>query len=542
MPQRAARRGRRSRPWLACPPRARTITPGATNDRRSRHAPSSLASRAGAERGLPGPAGRGSRVGRGRGDRARDAAPGRGGVPEPRGARADGPATPEPRRAAGSGHPVKAEPAGAPKARAGAKTDQPATRGRDAAPDGPRRAPEHRPTTPRPDEHGPPRCPGSPGRAGDGLRYERLPDAPPPLLDGVRARPRPARPRHPGRRRRHRPAERAPARRRPRRQRPDPRPPARRRGLVRRAAGRAPPAPVLALLGRRRAGAARRTGVERRGVAHAARGPRRGRARRARPARLPELVRGAAGAPRAGPRRAAGARLGLARGARTDRRRGEGPRPAAAVGAGRRRPAVVFGGLFATADPAFADLLGSLVPDVAAAPEHPGASSSLSWALAGALAVAHTAAAPTRWDGLGPGRDARGDASNGRCRWSSSTCSSPPSSPSRPPSCSRGDDEVLAEQRPHLLPRTPGKGFWQLLFATVLTLAVISRRRTRRAPLGPARPAPGPRRPRYALPAHPGRGRLRGPPHGPVHGRVRADPPAGSPSSPWNCGSAWWSC
>ncbi|MFH9761451.1 DUF4153 domain-containing protein [Streptomyces anulatus] len=73
---------------------------------------------------------------------------------------------------------------------------------------------------------------------------------------------------------------------------------------------------------------------------------------------------------------------------------------------------VVFGTLFASADAAFAELLGSLTPD-ASVGEGPWRTLLFALGLAGALAAAHAAAAPVRWDGLTvrPGKP------RGRAEW-----------------------------------------------------------------------------------------------------------------------------
>ncbi|MFJ2650782.1 DUF4153 domain-containing protein [Streptomyces sp. NPDC087420] len=66
---------------------------------------------------------------------------------------------------------------------------------------------------------------------------------------------------------------------------------------------------------------------------------------------------------------------------------------------------VVFGALFASADEAFAGLLGDLTPDVTVV-DGPWHVLLFALGLAGALAAAHTAAAPLRWDRITvrPGR------------------------------------------------------------------------------------------------------------------------------------------
>ncbi len=72
---------------------------------------------------------------------------------------------------------------------------------------------------------------------------------------------------------------------------------------------------------------------------------------------------------------------------------------------------VVFGTLFASADAAFADLLGSLLPN-APVGEAPWRILLFALGLAGALAAAYAAAAPVRWDGItvrpGPGGGSNG--------------------------------------------------------------------------------------------------------------------------------------
>ncbi|MYZ36723.1 DUF4173 domain-containing protein [Streptomyces sp. MnatMP-M17] len=72
----------------------------------------------------------------------------------------------------------------------------------------------------------------------------------------------------------------------------------------------------------------------------------------------------------------------------------------------------VFGALFAGADAAFADLLGGLTPDVSA-DDGPWRFLMFAVGLLGALAAAHTAAAPLRWDRITvrPGR------ARGRMEW-----------------------------------------------------------------------------------------------------------------------------
>ncbi|WUJ19508.1 DUF4173 domain-containing protein [Streptomyces sp. NBC_00390] len=133
---------------------------------------------------------------------------------------------------------------------------------------------------------------------------------------------------------------------------------------------------------------------------------------------------------------------------------------------------IVFGALFAGADAAFADLLGNLIPDVSVA-DGPWRFLLLLVGLVGALAAAHLAAAPLRWDRLEirPGR--------ARSRWEWAL-----------PLVVLdllfavfiavqlavlfgGYDKVLSETG-LTYSAYARQGFWQLLFATLLTLVVIA--------------------------------------------------------------------
>ncbi|MEG9546793.1 MULTISPECIES: DUF4153 domain-containing protein [Streptomyces griseus group] len=133
---------------------------------------------------------------------------------------------------------------------------------------------------------------------------------------------------------------------------------------------------------------------------------------------------------------------------------------------------VVFGTLFASADAAFADLLGSLMPD-ASIGEGPWRIFLFALGLAGALAAAYAAAAPVRWDGLTvrPGKP------RGRAEWA------------LPLMVLNllfaafitlqlvvllgGYEKVRAETGlDHA--EYARQGFWQLLWATLLTLLVIA--------------------------------------------------------------------
>ncbi|MGE6725170.1 DUF4153 domain-containing protein [Streptomyces niveus] len=132
---------------------------------------------------------------------------------------------------------------------------------------------------------------------------------------------------------------------------------------------------------------------------------------------------------------------------------------------------IVFGALFASADAAFADLLGGLTPDVSVA-DGPWRTLLFVLGVVGALAAAHTAAAPLRWDRItvrpGPAR--------GRVEWAlplivlnllfavfigvQLTV------------LFGGYDKVLSETG-LTYSQYATQGFWQLLGATLLTLLVI---------------------------------------------------------------------
>ncbi|KPC84431.1 DUF4153 domain-containing protein [Streptomyces sp. NRRL S-4] len=133
---------------------------------------------------------------------------------------------------------------------------------------------------------------------------------------------------------------------------------------------------------------------------------------------------------------------------------------------------VVFGALFASADAAFADLLGSLTPD-ASVGDSPWRAFLFVLGLVGALATAYSAAAPVRWDGI----TVRPGKARNRAEWA------------LPLIVLNllfaafitlqlvvllgGYDKVLEETG--LTPAAYARqGFWQLLWATVLTLIVIA--------------------------------------------------------------------
>ena len=132
---------------------------------------------------------------------------------------------------------------------------------------------------------------------------------------------------------------------------------------------------------------------------------------------------------------------------------------------------VVFGTLFASADAAFAGVLGDLIPDVSLG-TGPWRLFLFVAGLVGSLAAAYTAAAPVRWDGIvvRPGK------ARGRLEWA------------LPLTALNllfaafiavqltvllgGYDKVMAETGLSYS-QYARQGFWQLLWATVLTLLVI---------------------------------------------------------------------
>lgn len=160
-----------------------------------------------------------------------------------------------------------------------------------------------------------------------------------------------------------------------------------------------------------------------------------------------------------------------------------GLRERAAVSRGRWAPMVrttlvaavlliVFGALFASADAAFADLLGGLTPDVSVA-DGPWRIFLFALGLLGALAAARTAAAPMRWDRLEirPGR------ARGRAEWALPlivlNLLFAAFIAVQLAVLLGGYDKVVSETG-----MTPSEyarqGFWQLLWATLLVLLVIA--------------------------------------------------------------------
>ncbi|MEV5162312.1 DUF4153 domain-containing protein [Streptomyces sp. NPDC053728] len=133
---------------------------------------------------------------------------------------------------------------------------------------------------------------------------------------------------------------------------------------------------------------------------------------------------------------------------------------------------IVFGALFASADAAFADLLGSLTPDVSVG-DSPWRPFLFVLGAAGALAAAYSAAAPVRWDGVTvrPGR------ARNRLEWAIPlivlNLLFAAFLALQLVVLLGGYDKVLDETG--LLPAEYARqGFWQLLWATVLTLLVIA--------------------------------------------------------------------
>ncbi|MEU5979072.1 DUF4173 domain-containing protein [Streptomyces sp. NPDC047315] len=133
---------------------------------------------------------------------------------------------------------------------------------------------------------------------------------------------------------------------------------------------------------------------------------------------------------------------------------------------------VVFGALFSAADAAFADLLGGLVPEVPVE-EGPWRFLLFLVGVAGALAAAHVAAAPTHWDRLAVRRG------RPRARWEWALplivldLLFAAFNAVQLAVLFGGYDKVLAETGlTHA--QYARQGFWQLVLATLLTLGVIA--------------------------------------------------------------------
>ncbi|MGW0905374.1 DUF4153 domain-containing protein [Streptomyces sp. NPDC002853] len=132
---------------------------------------------------------------------------------------------------------------------------------------------------------------------------------------------------------------------------------------------------------------------------------------------------------------------------------------------------LVFGALFAGADAAFAGLLGDLMPDASVA-DGPWRLLLFAAGVVGALAAAHTAAAPVRWDRLvvSPGRE------RGRVEWALPlivlNLLFAAFNVVQLAVLFGGYDAVL-EKTDLSYAAYARQGFWQLLLATLLTLVVI---------------------------------------------------------------------
>ncbi|MFJ6442342.1 DUF4153 domain-containing protein [Streptomyces sp. NPDC091649] len=133
---------------------------------------------------------------------------------------------------------------------------------------------------------------------------------------------------------------------------------------------------------------------------------------------------------------------------------------------------VVFGALFAGADAAFAELLGSLMPE-ASVGEGPWRILLFAFGLAGGLAAAYAAAAPVRWDGLA----VRRGTPRGRVEWALPLIVLDLLFAAfitlQLVVLLGGYDKVRAETGLEHA-EYARQGFWQLLWATLLTLLVIA--------------------------------------------------------------------
>ncbi|WP_369249653.1 DUF4153 domain-containing protein [Streptomyces sp. R41] len=147
------------------------------------------------------------------------------------------------------------------------------------------------------------------------------------------------------------------------------------------------------------------------------------------------------------------------------------------LGAGLRALAVtavlllVFGALFAGADAAFADLLGELMPD-ASVSGGPWRVVLLVLGLVGALAAAHTAAAPVQWDRV----EVPKGRPRGRLEWALPlivlTVLFAAFNAVQLAVLFGGYDAVL-KKTGQTYAEYARQGFWQLLLVTLLTLLVI---------------------------------------------------------------------
>ncbi|MFJ1653220.1 DUF4153 domain-containing protein [Streptomyces sp. NPDC088337] len=132
---------------------------------------------------------------------------------------------------------------------------------------------------------------------------------------------------------------------------------------------------------------------------------------------------------------------------------------------------LVFGALFAGADAAFADLLSRMVPDTSVG-DGPWRLVLFALGVFGALAAAHTAAAPLRWDSLktSPGR------ARGRAEWALPLlvlCVLFAVFNAIQLAVLFGGYKAVLDKTGQTYSEYARQGFWQLLFATLLTLLVI---------------------------------------------------------------------
>ncbi|MFG2333477.1 DUF4153 domain-containing protein [Streptomyces sp. NPDC048604] len=132
---------------------------------------------------------------------------------------------------------------------------------------------------------------------------------------------------------------------------------------------------------------------------------------------------------------------------------------------------IVFGALFAGADAAFADLLGSLLPDISLV-QAPWRFSLFLLGLFGAMAVARTGAAPLRWDRMefSPGR------ARARMEWALPLvvlCLLFAAFNAVQLAVLFGGYDKVLKETGLTYSAYARQGFWQLLIATLLTLVVI---------------------------------------------------------------------
>lgn len=132
---------------------------------------------------------------------------------------------------------------------------------------------------------------------------------------------------------------------------------------------------------------------------------------------------------------------------------------------------LVFGALFAGADAAFADLLSRLLPDMSVG-DGPWRLVLFALGFLGALAAAHSAAAPLWWDSFrtGPGR------ARGRGEWALPLllmCVLFAAFNAIQLAVLFGGYQAVLDKTGQTYSEYARQGFWQLLIATLLTLLVI---------------------------------------------------------------------